>query len=107
MFLTSMSTNSRLPLCLVNPLSEMTTKTDKEIANEALEEAIAICKTKGLRLWKELGVTRGAVWQWKLDDREIPGHHCRKILALTDGQISCERLNPKIFGAPSSAMPSS
>jgi DNA-binding transcriptional regulator YdaS (Cro superfamily) len=77
-----------------------TEKTDKEISIEALNEAIAILKEKGLRLTKELKITRGAIWQWKLEGREIPAEHCRKMQDLTDGRVTCERLNRKVFGAP-------
>jgi DNA-binding transcriptional regulator YdaS (Cro superfamily) len=77
-----------------------TEKTDKEISIEALDEAIAILKEKGLRLTKELKITRGAIWQWKLEGREIPAEHCAKIQALTGGRVTAERLNRKVFGAP-------
>lgn len=75
----------------------MSTKTAKEVSNEALDEAVAILKAKGLRLWKELGLTRAAVPQWKDDDREVPAKHCPKIQALTDNRVTCARLNPKVF----------
>lgn len=82
----------------------MSTKTEKEIANEALDEAIAILKAKGLRLWKELNLSRAAVPQWKDDGREIPAKHCQKIAALTDNRVTCARLNPKVFaGNPNEA----
>lgn len=76
-----------------------TGKTDKQIAVEAIEEAKAILKGKGLRIWRELGITRGAVWQWKLEGRYVPAKHCQKISALTDGRVSCQRLNPDVFGS--------
>lgn len=79
----------------------MSTKTEKEISNEALDEAIAIVKAKGLRLWKELKLSRGAVPQWKEDDREVPAKHCPKIQALTDNRVTCARLNPKVFAGNS------
>jgi DNA-binding transcriptional regulator YdaS (Cro superfamily) len=74
--------------------------TDKAISLAALAEAKAILKRKGLRLEVELGITRGAVWQWTLDDRDIPSKHCQKIHALTDNRVTCQRLNPKVFGWP-------
>lgn len=81
----------------------MSTKTPKEASNEALDEAIAILKAKGLKLWKELGLSRGAIPQWKDDDREIPARHCLKIEALTDNRVTSARLNPKVFAVESTS----
>jgi DNA-binding transcriptional regulator YdaS (Cro superfamily) len=75
-----------------------TQENEKRIAMNALDEAIAILKEKGLRLWRELGITRGALSQWRREDREIPSKHCKKIFVLTDERVTCDRLNPKVFG---------
>jgi hypothetical protein len=86
---------------LLHNQPEMTTQeTEKQIAMRALDEAVAIMKEKGLRLWRELGVTRGALSQWRRKDREIPSRHCKKIFVLTDERVACDRLNPKVFGDP-------
>jgi transcriptional regulator with XRE-family HTH domain len=73
-------------------------KTAKQISIEALEEAKAILKSKGLSLAKELMVTRGAMSQWKLGGRGIPPKHCPRIEVLTDRRVTCQRLNSKVFG---------
>lgn len=70
----------------------------KESVINAIDEAQLILREKGMYLWKELCITRGAVWQWKLEGREVPAKHCKKIEVLTDHRVTCGRLNPKVFG---------
>ncbi|WP_019700416.1 helix-turn-helix domain-containing protein [Paracidovorax oryzae] len=43
-----------------------------------------------------LGVTKGAVWQWKEDDRQVPAEHCPHIERLTSGNVRCEDLRPDV-----------
>lgn len=43
-----------------------------------------------------LGVTKGAVWQWKDGDRQVPAEHCPGIERLTQGQVRCEELRPDV-----------
>lgn len=47
-------------------------------------------------LAKALGVTRGAVFQWRMDGRRVPAEHCPKIERLTFGRVKCERLRPDV-----------
>lgn len=43
-----------------------------------------------------LGVTKGAVSQWKLPGRRIPAEHCPSIEKLVNGQVRCEVLRPDV-----------
>jgi DNA-binding transcriptional regulator YdaS (Cro superfamily) len=43
-----------------------------------------------------LGVTKAAVGQWKLPDRQVPVEHCPEIEWLTKGRVRCEHLRPDI-----------
>jgi DNA-binding transcriptional regulator YdaS (Cro superfamily) len=47
-------------------------------------------------LAKRLGVTKGAVNQWKLEGRRVPADHCPEIEYLTQGRVRCEQLRPDI-----------
>lgn len=51
------------------------------------------------KLAAALGITKGAVSQWKLKGRGIPAKHCQRIQALTNGRVTCEQLNPEIFSS--------
>jgi DNA-binding transcriptional regulator YdaS (Cro superfamily) len=62
---------------------------------EALDQAVAKIGSMQL-LADQLGVTKGAVSQWKLDGRRIPAEHCPTIERLTDGEIQCEQLRPDV-----------
>lgn len=42
----------------------------------------------------ELGVSKGAFHQWKLDGRGTPAKHCPKIERLTG--VRCEELCPEV-----------
>jgi DNA-binding transcriptional regulator YdaS (Cro superfamily) len=43
-----------------------------------------------------LGVTKGAVGQWKLDGRKIPAEHCPVIERLVNREVVCEELRPDV-----------
>lgn len=63
--------------------------------HEALDKAVA--KIGSMRaLGESLGVTKGAVGQWKLPGRHIPAEHCPSIEKLTDGAVRCEELRPDV-----------
>lgn len=63
--------------------------------NEALEKAISMIGSMQ-SLADHLGVTKGAVGQWKGDDRKVPAEHCPVIERLTSGVITCEQLRPDV-----------
>ncbi|MYM37244.1 Cro/Cl family transcriptional regulator [Duganella sp. FT94W] len=44
----------------------------------------------------QLGVTKGAVGQWKLPGRRVPAEHCPTIEKLVDGIVRCEELRPDV-----------
>ncbi len=41
-----------------------------------------------------LGVTKGAVSQWKDAERQVPFEHCPAIERATGGLVTCEELRP-------------
>lgn len=43
-----------------------------------------------------LGITRAAVYQWKLPGRKVPVAHCPAIERLTAGSVRCEELRPDV-----------
>jgi DNA-binding transcriptional regulator YdaS (Cro superfamily) len=47
-------------------------------------------------LAEKLGVTKGAVGQWKLPGRRVPAEHCPAIERLTEGAVRCEDLRPDV-----------
>jgi len=59
-----------------------------EVASELLGgyEALAL----------QLGVTKGAVHQWKAEGRRTPAEHCPKIERLCNGAVRCEELNDRV-----------
>jgi DNA-binding transcriptional regulator YdaS (Cro superfamily) len=62
---------------------------------KAVEQAVAIVgSTQALA--EKLGVTKGAVSQWKLPGRRVPAEHCPVIERLTSGEICCEDLRPDV-----------
>lgn len=69
---------------------------------KALENAIALAGSMQA-LADRLGVTKGAVSQWKLPGRQIPAKHCRAIECLTGGTSRCEDLRPDLFALNLSA----
>ena len=67
---------------------------------QALENAIS--KAGSMQaLGDHLGVTKGAVGQWKLPGRQVPATHCRAIEVLTGGTSRCEDLRPDVFASQS------
>lgn len=63
--------------------------------SEALQKAIEIVGS-ATALAAELGLTKGAVSQWKEPDRKIPAEHCPAIERVTDGAVRCEQLRPDV-----------
>ena len=63
---------------------------------EALEHAVAFAGSMQA-LADHLGVTKGAVSQWKLDGRQVPAKHCAAIETLTKGTSRREDLRPDLF----------
>lgn len=43
-----------------------------------------------------LGVSKGAVSQWKDEGRKVPAEHCPLIERATAGRVRCEDLRPDI-----------
>lgn len=72
----------------------------KQMTIAALDEAIQIIREKGIRPAKFLKVTRSAMSQWRKQGREIPPQRCVQLHNLTDGKVSLQRLNPRVFGVP-------
>lgn len=70
-------------------------------SEEALELAISITGSMQA-LADHLGITKGAVSQWKLPGRRIPIKHCRDIEVLTEGKVRREDLRPDVFGTRAS-----
>ncbi len=62
---------------------------------EAFEQALAQIGSMQL-LADHLGITKGAVSQWKLEGRRIPAEHCPSIERLTNGAVRCEDLRPDV-----------
>lgn len=60
-----------------------------------------------LRLAKLLGVSKGALSQWKLEGRNVPCEYCGPIERLTGGRVDCETLRSDvdwgIYRTPKSA----
>lgn len=67
----------------------METKHPVDRAAEALSTTL-------VGLAERLGVTKGAVGQWKEEGRVVPAEHCPVIERLTEGKVRCEDLNPKV-----------
>ena len=43
-----------------------------------------------------LGITKGAVFQWKTPGRKIPAEHCPAIERMSGGLVRCEELRPDV-----------
>lgn len=65
------------------------------MTTEALDKAVSIIGSMQV-LADLLGVTKGAVGQWKLEGRRIPAEHCPAIERFTDGAVRCEELRPDV-----------
>lgn len=61
-----------------------------------VDRAAAVMDTTLVGLASRLGVTKGAVGQWKEEGRVVPAEHCPVIERLTLGKIRCEELNPRV-----------
>jgi DNA-binding transcriptional regulator YdaS (Cro superfamily) len=62
---------------------------------QPLTRAIQIVGT--LRdLAEQLGVTRAAIWQWRLPNRKVPAEYCPSIERITHGAVTCEELRPDV-----------
>jgi DNA-binding transcriptional regulator YdaS (Cro superfamily) len=64
-------------------------------SQEPLNKAISIIGSARL-LADLLGITKGAVSQWKKTDRKIPAEHCPVIERATARQVICEQLRPDV-----------
>lgn len=65
------------------------------MSSTPLEEAAKLVGSQ-VALAHELGVTKAAVAQWKLEGRKVPAKHCPVIERITDGKVRCEDLRPDI-----------
>lgn len=63
--------------------------------DEALDQAVATVGSMQA-LADVLGVTKGAVGQWKLNGRRVPAEHCPTIERATNGKVLCEQLRPDV-----------
>jgi DNA-binding transcriptional regulator YdaS (Cro superfamily) len=57
----------------------------------AIEEVGSATALAGL-----LGITKGAVSQWKDIRRKVPADYCPSIERITEGTVTCEELRPDI-----------
>lgn len=67
--------------------------------DQALDKAIAHPNIRTMEnLGAQLGggISKGAVSQWKLPDRQIPAEYCPTIEGLTNGDVRCEELRPDV-----------
>lgn len=62
---------------------------------DALDKAVSAIGTMQI-LADHLGVTKGAVGQWKLNGRKIPAEHCPLIERLANRAVTCEDLRPDV-----------
>jgi DNA-binding transcriptional regulator YdaS (Cro superfamily) len=70
---------------------------DTEIfAEHPIDRAARLMNITLEGLGGHLGVSKGAVSQWKLPGRITPAEHCPKIERLTGGRVRCEELNAKV-----------
>lgn len=67
----------------------------KSPAKHPLEVAAGIVGNQ-LQLAQRLGVSKGALSQWKLPDRQVPAEQCGAIERLTGGRVDCETLRPDV-----------
>lgn len=63
--------------------------------DEALDKAAATVGSMQA-LAEGLGVTKGAVGQWKLPGRRVPAEHCPTIERMTNSAVLCEQLRPDV-----------
>jgi DNA-binding transcriptional regulator YdaS (Cro superfamily) len=61
-----------------------------------IDRAAVVLNISLVALAERLGVTKGAVGQWKEKGRVVPAEHCPVIERMTNGAVKCEELNPKV-----------
>ena len=74
----------------------MDTKNSIPAEKIALARVIAIVGS-GAALGAYLGITKGAVSQWKKPDRKVPAAFCSAIERLVKRQVTCEELRPDVY----------
>ena len=62
---------------------------------EALEKAISLVGSASARAAR-LGLTKGAISQWKGEGKKVPADHCPEIEKATNGKVRCEDLRPDV-----------
>ncbi|HEX8610188.1 MAG TPA: helix-turn-helix domain-containing protein [Telluria sp.] len=62
---------------------------------EALDKAVSYVGTVQ-NMADHLGVTKGAISQWKQEGRRIPAEHCPAIERLTARGVRCEQMRPDV-----------
>lgn len=62
--------------------------------NHPIDRAAKLLGLNTQSLGNLLGVTKGAISQWKLPDRSVPVMHCVAIESATDGQVTRQDLRP-------------
>lgn len=67
-----------------------------EASEHAVDRSVRLIGTTLTDLAQKLGVSKGAVGQWKEIGRVVPAEHCPVIERLTEGRVRCEELNPKV-----------
>ena len=65
------------------------------MTTKALDKAISIIGSMQA-VADALGITKGAVSQWKDSARKVPAEHCPVIERLTKGVVRCEELRPDV-----------
>jgi DNA-binding transcriptional regulator YdaS (Cro superfamily) len=65
------------------------------MSKEALEKAVLIVGTASA-LAEMIGISKGAISQWKDEGRRIPAEHCPAIERATNGEVRCEDLRPDV-----------
>lgn len=61
----------------------------------ALQRVIALVGS-ATALADLLGITKGAISQWKDEGRKVPADYCPSIERITDGAVRCEELRPDV-----------
>jgi DNA-binding transcriptional regulator YdaS (Cro superfamily) len=64
-------------------------------SQEALDKVVSIVGSMQA-VADHLGVTKGAVGQWKLQGRRVPAEHCPAIEKMVGGAVTCEELRPDV-----------
>jgi DNA-binding transcriptional regulator YdaS (Cro superfamily) len=64
-----------------------------------LSEYLEKDTTTAAALARQLGVSPGMVYQWKVGIRQVPITRCEQIETLTVGKVSREELRPDVWGS--------